>query len=539
MTATALADDLLDALAVENPLVATFQGIPGHDHELPDLSDAAFDQLRERVSRIEAEASSSDDPDRVTLGLIVQQAAGVRTRLDARMTDFVLADPMVAAGMAILTWLPQQTFASPDAEALYVRRLAALPAFYSALASRHRQGISAGRTPVDRMAGNAIDFVDRFLAQDAIFAQPLGSALSAERDRLVSSEIRPALVRYREVLAAEVLGHGRPDSQPGLCWLDDGSTYAALAGMHTTTAHTPQELHQIGLDLLAALESEYATVGARAFGISDAAAVRLRLRTDESMRWRDGEEMLTAAHAAVSRAVAAAPGWFRRMPSAPCEVRPVPAADAPVAPPAYYLQPALDGSRPGIYFVNTHEASSRDRFIAETVAFHEAVPGHHFQNCIAQELTGVPRLRTLADVTAYDEGWALYTERLADEMGLFSDDVMRLGMLAEDSVRAARLVVDTGLHALGWPRSRCVEFLRSHTAMSEVEIQTETDRYIESPGQALAYMVGRLEIQRLRSLASTALGAAFDVRDFHDVILGGGSLPLGVLESVVCEWANI
>lgn len=537
MTATALADDLLDALAVENPLLATFRGIPGHDHELPDLSLEAASRLRARVSRIEAAASSSDDPDRVTLGVIVQQAAAIRTRLDARTPEFVLANPIEAAGIAPLAWLPQLTFASPDAEASYVRRLAALPAYYTALASRHREGIGTGRTPVDRMARNAIGFVDRFLAQDAIFAQPL--ALAAERDKLVSSEIRPALARYREVLATEVLGHGRPDSQPGLCWLDDGSMYAALAAMHTTTAHTPRELHQIGLDVLSALESEYATVGARAFGVSDAAAVRLRLRTDESMRWRDGDEMLSAARAAVSRAVAAAPGWFRRMPSAACEVRPVPAADAPVASAAYYLPPTLGESRPGIYFVNTHEASSRDRFIAETVAFHEAVPGHHFQNCVAQELTGVPQLRTLADVTAYDEGWALYTERLADEMGLFSDDVMRLGMLAEDSVRAARLVVDTGLHALGWPRSQCVEFLRSHTVMSEVEIQTETDRYIESPGQALAYMVGRLEIQRLRSLASTALGSAFDIRDFHDVVLGGGSLPLGVLESVVRDWANI
>ncbi len=540
MTAAELADDLLDALAGENPLLATFQGIPGHDHELPDLSLAAADQLRERASRIEAAATASDDQDHVTLGLVVQQAAAIRTRLDARLPEFVLAAPIEAAGVSILTWLPQQTFANPEAEADYVRRLAVLPAYYATVASRHRLGISTGWTPVDRMARNALGFIDRFLGQDAIFAQPLSAPHAAARDRLVASEIRPALVRYREVLATEVLGHGRPDAQPGLCWLEGGeATYAALAGMHTTTAHTPRELHQMGLDLISALSSEYATIGARAFGISDPAAVRHRLRTDESMRWRDGEEMLAAARAAVSRATAAAPGWFHRIPSAACEVRAVPAADAPVASAAYYLDPAPDGSRPGIYFLNTHEASSRDRFIAETVAFHEAVPGHHFQVSLAQTLTDVPKLRTVADVTAYNEGWALYTERLADEMGLFSDDVMRLGMLAEDSVRAARLVVDTGLHALGWPRSQCVDYLRTHTAMSEVEIQTETDRYIECPGQALAYMVGRLEIQRLRSLAASALGPAFDVKDFHDVVLDGGPLPLGVLEAVVRAWIGL
>ncbi|MET0133992.1 MAG: DUF885 domain-containing protein, partial [Kibdelosporangium sp.] len=170
--------------------------------------------------------------------------------------------------------------------------------------------------------------------------------------------------------------------------------------------------------------------------------------------------------------------------------------------------------------------------------FHEAVPGHHFQLTIAQELTALPKLRRYAMINSYSEGWGLYCERLADEMGLYSDDIARLGMLAMDSVRAARLVVDTGLHAFGWSRQRTVEYLRDNTVMSEVEVQSETDRYIEMPGQALSYMVGRLELQRLRARAQAGLGASFDIKAFHDLVLGSGPLPMAVLDDVVARWTE-
>ncbi|MEV6874478.1 DUF885 domain-containing protein [Amycolatopsis sp. NPDC051128] len=536
-SATALADELLDVLASWMPLEASFVGIPGHDAELTDPSEAGHERLRARAADVLARAQASADPDRVTLGVVVQQAEAVLARLDANDVEFTLADPMFAVGMAHLAFLPQLTPSGEQAEEDFLSRLAAFPAFYDALAQRQRDGLRAGRTPVDRMARNAVAFLDRFLAQDTPFPQPLTGDRDARRDRLVAEVVRPALTRYREFVATELAGNGRPDHEPGLCWLEDGEAhYAALARMHTTTGHTPEEIHQLGLDVLAGLEAEYAEIGGRVFGLTDPAEVRRRLRSDESLRWRDAEEMLETARAAVARATAAAPGWFPRVPEAECVVRAVPEAEAPVAAAAYYVPPALDGSRPGVYFTNTHEVRTRDRFIAETVAFHEAVPGHHFADSLAQELTGLPRLRRIAMITAYGEGWALYTERLADEMGLFSDDVMRLGMVAEDSVRAARLVVDTGLHALRWTREQCVEFLRAHTVLSEVEVQSETDRYIECPGQALAYMTGRLEIVRLRRFAEEALGESFSLKDFHGVVLGGGQLPLKVLEEVVRDW---
>ncbi|MDT7803066.1 MAG: hypothetical protein QOI78_6499 [Actinomycetota bacterium] len=535
--ATALADELLDVLGTFTPLEATFSGIPGHDAELPDLGEAAQGRLRARAADVLARAQVSDDPDRVTLGVVVQQAEAVLARLDSRLVEFTLAAPMEAAGIKQLSFLPQLTLSGDQAEEDFLTRLAALPAFYATLAGRQHDGLRAGRTPVERMAGKAIAFLDRFLAQEAPFPQPLTGNRGERRDRLVAEEIRPAVRRYRDFLATEIAGHGRPDDRPGLCWLENGeAAYASLARMHTTTEHTPEELHQLGLDVLAGLEAEYAEIGGRAFGLTEPAEVRHRLRTDETLRWRDAGEMLETARAAVAHATAVAPDWFPRLPKAECVVRAAPEAEAPVAAPAYYLPPALDGSRPGTYFTNTHEVRTRVRFLAESVAFHEAVPGHHFEVSLAQELTELPQLRTLAPVTAYREGWGLYSERLADEMGLYSGDLMRLGMIAADSTRAARLVVDTGLHALRWTRERCAEFLRTRTVLSEVEVQSETDRYIECPGQALAYMTGRLEIVRLRRFAEAELGDSFDIKDFHGVVLGGGPMPLTVLGDVVRDW---
>jgi uncharacterized protein (DUF885 family) len=214
----------------------------------------------------------------------------------------------------------------------------------------------------------------------------------------------------------------------------------------------------------------------------------------------------------------------------------VPAEEAPEAPGGNYLRAATDGSRPPIYLANTHLPGERDRYTAEAVAFHEAVPGHHVQVALAQELTDLPALRRLAPIDAFAEGWGLYAERLADEMGLYSGDLARLGMLAGDSVRAARLVVDTGLHAFGWSRERAVAFMREHTPLPPVDVDREIDRYVADPGQALAYMVGRLEFERLRDEARRALGGRFDVRGFHDAVLRHGEIPLGALAEVVAGW---
>ncbi len=354
---------------------------------------------------------------------------------------------------------------------------------------------------------------------------------------MVENTARPALAAYREMLAEEVSAGARDDSKPGLCWLPEGeAVYAALSRVHTTTDLTPDELHQIGLNVVAGLRDEYAEIGSRVFGTRDPTEVFRRLATDHAMRWRDGEELLTHARAAIARAEAEMPKWFGILPGQQVQVEPVPAAEAPGAPMAYYFQPSLDGRRPGVYYANTFHAHERDRFLSEVTAFHEAIPGHHLQLTIAIERTELPLLRRLADVNATIEGWALYSERLADEMGLYSDDVGRLGMLAMDSIRAGRLVVDTGLHAKGWTRQQAISYLRENTPLAPLDVDREVDRYIAHVAQALSYMTGRLEIQRIRNEAQQRLGCRFDIRSFHDLVLRNAPLPIGVLDAVVARW---
>jgi uncharacterized protein (DUF885 family) len=216
----------------------------------------------------------------------------------------------------------------------------------------------------------------------------------------------------------------------------------------------------------------------------------------------------------------------------------MPEAGAQDAPIAYYLPPATDGSRPGTYFVNTTAPTTRTRFESEALAFHESIPGHHLQLAIAQELEDIPEFRKHALVTAYVEGWGLYTERLADEMGLYSGPAERMGMLSFDSWRAGRLVVDTGMHALGWSRQEAVDYLTRNSPLALNNIDSEIERYIGMPGQALAYTIGRREIMRLRDNAARSLADAFDIRGFHDTVLGSGPVPLGVLADLVGTWAS-
>jgi uncharacterized protein (DUF885 family) len=227
------------------------------------------------------------------------------------------------------------------------------------------------------------------------------------------------------------------------------------------------------------------------------------------------------------------PEWFGRLPKAPCEVVRMPAHEEKHSTIAYYRDPAADGSRPGQYYVNTYAPETRPRYEAETLAFHESVPGHHLQLAIMQELEHLPDFRRFQGSTAFVEGWGLYTERLSEEMGLLSAEIDRFGVLSFDAWRASRLVVDTGIHALGWTRQQAIDFMSEHTALGLNNVENEVDRYTAYVGQALAYKLGQLEILRLRREARDRLGDRFDIRRFHDVILGEGALPLAVLRQVV------
>ena len=504
-----IAEEMFQAFVDRDPLFASLVGVPGWDDRIGDLSADGDREMRARLVGILARAETSDE-DPVTLAVVRHQAQAIINQIDARLVEHSVADGLSSPVNLLLLRV---------AETDMSRRIALVPRFIDQIAERIRD---SDRRPLRRHVLSAATRLEGLLK----------SPVQAwEHD--CSDTVRAALAAYRETL----LGlPGRGDERPGLCWLPEGEeNYRKLVRDYTTTSQTPQELHQLGLDLIARLREEYAEIGSRLWGTGDVREIFHRLRTE--LMWDNEDQMVASAVATIARAEAVAPQWFNRLPKIGCEVRLVEEADRGAAPIAFYLEAAQDGSRPGTYFVNPLGVTERSRTLSEAIAFHEGVPGHHFQTTLAAE-TDLPNIRKYASIEAYLEGWGLYSERLADEMGLYSSDEQRLGMLGQDAMRAARLVVDTGLHALGWSRQQTVDYLRENTVMPEPEIQAETDRYIEVPGQALSYMVGRLEIQRVRAEAEAALGERFDIRAFHDLVLENGPVPLSTLSELVGQFVG-
>ncbi len=411
---------------------------------------------------------------------------------------------------------------------------------FGELTERLREGVAAGRvSPAFAVAG-VIEQLDAQLAAPladdpvvaAVPAPPAGVDEAAWRDRVaqvVEQHLRPALAAYRDVLRDEVLPVARPDERCGISWLDDGaSSYAALLRYSTTTEMSAQEIHDLGLAQVAKLADEYRALGPEAVGTDDLAQIFEAMRTDPKLHFERAEQLVEASEVAMARAWEAMPDWFEVLPQAPCAVKATTTGAK-----AFYFPPAADGSRGGTFFINVDNPASWGTFELESMAFHEGIPGHHLQLTIAAELQGVPEFRKHLHNNAYAEGWGLYTERLADEMGLYSSAVDRMGMYAADSMRACRLVVDTGLHALGWSREQAVQYMVENSPLADAMVRPEIDRYICHPGQATGYMVGRVEIERIRADAEARQGEAFDVRRFHSAVLNSGSMPLGVLDEVV------
>jgi uncharacterized protein (DUF885 family) len=359
-----------------------------------------------------------------------------------------------------------------------------------------------------------------------------GDILAAVRDA-----IQPAFERQRAFLAGELRPLARPDDRAGLSHLPGGdAAYRRLVAAHPTLELEPAAIHAIGLDEVDRIDAEFAELGGRVLGTTGTAETLRRLRDDPALRFDGRDAVRETAESSLGRAVEAIPAWFGRLPAAPCEVVVMGDHESKHSTIAYYREPAGDGSRPGRYYINTTLPETRPRYEAEALAFHEAVPGHHLQLAIAQELTDLPAFRRFGGQTAYVEGWGLYTERLSEEMGLYSGPLDRFGILSYDAWRACRLVVDTGLHALGWTRGEAIDYMLGHTALAENNIVNEVDRYLAMPGQALAYKLGQLELLRLRRESETALGASFDIRAFHDAVLGHGAVGLATLGGVVRDW---
>jgi uncharacterized protein (DUF885 family) len=530
-----------------SPFDATMFGVPGWDAEVPDLSEAAEAETDGRLADLQRRLAAIDGGrlgprDRITLAMLERGLADHRAELAARWPEVTVSATGSGIQTAVLGLVPKVSLATADQAADYLERCAKLAGCLDQAGDRLRAGLAKGRTPPALGVRAAVRQLDVYLAAGTEGDDPLltptppaGVEAGRFRDRLaevVAGSVRPAMARYRDLLAGPVLERARPDDRCGLAHLGDGeAVYRAAVAHHTTTDRDPAELHRLGLDLVAGLAEEYRELGRRVLGTGDMDQVLARLRDDPGLRFATGAEILQSGRDALDRAVAALPAIVGRVPRAGCRVDEMSAYEARDAVLGYYQPPA--GGQPGVHWLNTSAPETRTRYEYEALAFHESVPGHHLQFALAQELEELPRFRRFGYVTAFSEGWALYTERLADELGLYSGDLERFGMLSFDSWRACRLVVDTGLHQLGWSRDQAIDYLLANSALTRTNVENEVDRYVAWPGQALAYMVGRLELVRLRELAQARLGGRFDLRAFHDVVLGTGGVPLSVLAQVV------
>ena len=534
-----LAADYWSAWLERHPVAATALGDRRFDDRLPDDSAAARDVWRAQLdafSRRLGETAPDGDP--VTHATLHDALETDRAFLDADLGAFNV-DPMDGPQVELMGIPSYQPIRSAEEADALIARWRAMPAFLDLASDRLRAGAAEGRIGVAMLCAKVTEQLDELLAQpDADW--PLAEPAKARPElrlpllAVIRDEIRPAFQRYRATLVDEIAPRARPDERPGLSHVSGGSeAYGRLARAHTSIDTSPDELHAIGLEEIRRIDAEFVELGARRLGTDGLAATLKALREDPALHFTTREEVAAVAKASLDRANSAIGEWFGRLPKAPCEVVVTPAHEEKHSTIAYYREPAADGSRPGRYYINTHAPETRPRYEAETLAFHESVPGHHLQIAIAQELDHLPAFRRFWGSTAYVEGWGLYTERLSEEMGLLTGDLDRFGVLSFDAWRASRLVVDTGIHALGWSRQAAIDYMTKHTALGLNNIGNEVDRYIAYPGQALAYKVGQLELLRLRAEARVRQGDRFDIRRFHDVVLGEGALPLPVLRQVV------
>lgn len=538
-----LADTYWEARLDADPLTATAIGDRRRDDRLPDITPEGRARRRVELAGLAEsvaalDAGSFSETDSVTLAALRESLATDLAFHDADLGTMTV-DPLEGPQVALLNVPSYQPLASREQADAYATRVEAMAPYVDDHVANLRRGVTAGRVGVAILVQRVIAELDDLLARSAAdwpLAQHAADdvALRERIEQAITGQVRPAFERYRGFLVEELLPRGRDEECPGLGHVPGGpEAYRALVRAYTTIETTPEALHELGRTEVERIDAELNELGARLLGISGLTDTLRALRADSALHFVAREEVAAVAEASLRRAEAAVPAWFGRLPRARCEVVRMQPHEEAHSTIAYYRDPATDGSRPGQYWINTSEPETRPRYEAEALAFHESVPGHHLQVALAQEIEGLPAFRRHSLVTAYVEGWGLYSERLADEMGLYSGDLDRFGIASFDAWRACRLVVDTGMHALGWSRSRAIAFMTEHTVLGENNIANEVDRYSAWPGQALAYKVGQLEIMRLRAEARERQGDRFDIRAFHDAVLDGGALPLPVLRQVV------
>jgi uncharacterized protein (DUF885 family) len=528
----ALGDEYWEFALRENPTYATYLGDFRYNDRLADVSDAgrarryaATEEFLRRLGTIDAR--SLPETDRVTADIL-------RLLLDNTLEEdrhkfWQWEVDQMAGPQADFPQL--MNFHPLSDEKGLIARFRAFPAYLDQYLDNLRAGVREGRIAM-RAA------TERVLGQlKEMLAKPEETSPFAAKSSLVPAikdSVYPAFRKMRDYLEKEYLPKTR-DRDVGLWALPGGAeAYRFRIRQHTTTSLTAEQIHEIGLAELKGIHAEM-----KAIAKGDLKAYMKKLRDDPGNFFASREEVVEASRRELAKASAQLPRWFKRLPKNECEVKPIEDYREKDSPGAFYYPPDEGLTRKGIYYANTYKPEERPRYTMPALAVHEAVPGHHLQIAFALELQGLPRFRRNAGFTAYVEGWGLYSERLGDEMGLYEDDLSRFGMLTYQAWRAGRLVVDTGIHALRWTRQQAIEFLSENVALSGTEVATEVDRYIIWPGQALAYMIGKREIMALREEARKAMGPRFDIKEFHDLVLRNGAVPLTTLRALVHAWAGL
>jgi uncharacterized protein (DUF885 family) len=548
----ALFDEQWEYQMRTHPEFATAIGDNRYNDRLEDESaeavQAELQQTRKFLARFEAISASELSPqDRLSLELMTREL-----RLDVEGAKFKSWEmPVDQRGGPhldfpdLVTITPFKTVKDYEN---YLARLQQMPRVFDQVIANMRQGMRDGLMPprylLEKVAPEADD-VARETGKNSVFYKPLKQFPSGvsepDQERLrdallrtISDQLIPAYERFSKFVREEYAPKGRVD--PGVWSVPDGAArYQYEIQRMTTTDLTPDQIHAIGLNELHETEAEMLAV-AKQFGFTDLASFNEHIKNDRKLYATSGQQVLDLYAKYVREMEPELPKLFGRLPKAKLVAIPMDAARAKNAVPADYTTGTADGSRPGHINVNEWDPEHRLLLNVEAIAYHEGIPGHHLQLSIAQELPELPNFRKHGGYTAFVEGWALYSERLGKEVGKYQDPYSEYGRLENEMWRDIRLVIDTGVHAKHWSRDQMVEYFHKYTAMDEPNIQTEVDRYISWPGQALAYKLGQLEILKLRDEARQKLGSNFDLRAFHDEVLGNGALPLDVLDAEVHGW---
>jgi len=544
-----LADRFHQRWLEANPFVASSYGIPGYDDLVPDESEEGAQAWRAEVARFGREADaiapgSLTPAEAVTLDCTREAAAQEVATIDLARAEYTVTAMQYAGPPALLALAARTILVDEAAAEAYLTRLRRSGTWLDQIGARLRAGAGKGRLPVAPLVEQAITWAEGVLA--APVPGPLlaprppqgwdrAAEWESERRSVAAEVVRPALERWMATIS-ELLPRARPSAQAGLVHLPGGAEdYAQAVRIFTTLPLQPEELHQTGLDHIAALEARAVELGA-GLGLSGLDEVFAAVRASAGKL--PPAEAIREATVAVKRAEARAPEIFPQPLPPPCEVTPMPEVVAVSGAAPHYTPPRLDGGRPGTFWFNTERPTAGTGWDIEVVAFHEAVPGHHLQLSRLQLLADLPALQRQRSLPVFSEGWGLYAEQLAEEAGLYADVRGLLGSISSALMRAVRLVVDTGLHYYGWSRERALEFMTEHVPMPPEFLANEIDRYVVMPGQALAYLTGKLEIIRLREEAQRRQGPDFSLPAFHAAVLDHGSLPMPTLSRSIAGWLD-